>query len=154
MAWVKTLAETYDVYAHLAGVEKNGQAVLLPISHSTFNAQIEVTIDQDGNFRDSKRLEKGKDAVTIIPVTEDSAARSSGIAPHPLCDKLCYLAGDYTICTGDDKEAYYEAYIEQLREWVESDAAHPMVQAVYKYLKKKSLISDLAADRTDRKSVV
>lgn len=148
MAWLKTLADTYDVYAHLAGVDKNGQAVLLPISHSTFNAQIEVTIDKEGNFRGSKKLDKGNDIVTIIPVTEDSAARSSGIAPHPLCDKLCYIAGDYTTYTGEDKEAYYEAYIEQLREWAESDAAHPMVQAVYKYLEKKSLIQDLAADKT------
>lgn len=148
MAWLKTLADTYDVYAHLAGVDKNDQAVLLPISHSTFNAQIEVTIDKEGNFRGSKKLDKGNDIVTIIPVTEDSAARSSGIAPHPLCDKLCYIAGDYTTYTGEDKEAYYEAYIEQLREWAESDAAHPMVQAVYKYLEKKSLIQDLVADKT------
>ena len=148
MAWLKTLAETYDVYAHLAGADQNDQAVLLPISHSTFNAQIEVTIDMDGNFRGSKKVEKGSDVVTIIPVTEDSAARSSGIAPHPLCDKLCYIAGDYTAFTGDDKEAYYEAYIKQLLEWAESDAAHPMVQAVYEYLKKKSLIQDLVTDRT------
>ena len=103
LAWFRTLAETYDVYADLAGVVKNEQAVLLPISHSTFNAQIELTIDEDGNFRGAKKLEKGKDAVTIIPVTEDSAARSSGIAPHPLCDKLCYIAGDYALYTGDEK---------------------------------------------------
>ena len=81
MAWLKTLAETYDVYEDLAGIEKNNQAVLLPISHSTFNAQIEVTIDQDGIFQNARKLDKGKDVVTIIPVTEDSAARSSGIAP-------------------------------------------------------------------------
>lgn len=143
MALLKTLAETYDVYADLAGIEKNGQPVLLPISHSTFNAQIEVTIDQDGNFIDAKKLEKGRDAVTIIPVTEDSAARSSGIAPHPLCDKLCYIAGDYATYTGDDKEEYYTAYIRQLREWAESADTHPMVQAVYQYLMKKSLIHDL-----------
>ena len=50
MAWLKTLADTYDVYAELAGVDRNDQAVLLPISHSTFNAQIEVTIDQNGKI--------------------------------------------------------------------------------------------------------
>ena len=109
MAWIKTLAETYDVYSHLAGVDKNDQKALLPISHSTFNAQIEVAIDLDGNFQNAKKLEKGSDEVTIIPVTEDSAARSSGIAPHPLCDKLCYTAGDYTLYTGDKKEKYFEA---------------------------------------------
>ncbi len=143
MAWLKTLAETYDVYADLAGVDRNGQAVLLPISHSTFNAQIEVTIDKDGNFIDSKKLDKGNDVVTIIPVTEDSVARSSGIAPHPLCDKLCYIAGDYTLYTDDNKEKYFEAYMEQLRDWVESTDTHPMVQAIYQYLEKKSLIHDL-----------
>ena len=138
MAWMKTLAETYDVYAHLAGKEENEQAVLLPISHSTFNAQIEVTGDVDGNFRKAEKLDKGKNVVTIIPVTEDSAARSSGIAPHPLCDKLCYIAGDYTRYTGEDKEKYFEAYLEQLRDWAESEYTHPMVAAVYRYLEKKS----------------
>lgn len=145
LAWLKSLAETYDVYAHLAGADQNDQAVLLPISHSTFNAQIEVKIDMDGNYIGAEKLEKGDDAVTIIPVTEDSAARSSGIAPHPLCDKLCYTAGDFTAYTGDDKEAYFEAYIEQLREWAKSEHTHPMVQAVYRYLVKKSLLRDLIA---------
>lgn len=148
MAWLKTLAETYDVYSDLVGVEKNGQAVLLPISHSTFNAQIEVTIDQDGNFQGARKLEKGNDVVTIIPVTEDSAARSSGIAPHPLCDKLCYIAGDYTLYTGDNKERYFEAYMEQIQDWVESVYTHPMVQAIYKYVKKKTLIQDLVRSKT------
>lgn len=143
MAWLKTLAETYDVHSHLAGEDKNDQPVLLPIFHSTFNAQIEVTIDGNGNFMDAKKLEKGKDAVTIIPVTEDSAARSSGNTPHPLCDKLCYIAGDYTQYTGDDKREYYEKYMEQLKGWVQSEETHPMVQAIYRYLEKKSLIRDL-----------
>lgn len=145
MAWLKTLADTYDVYSHLSGVDKDDQPILLPVSHSTFNAQIEVVIDLVGNFQSAKKLEKGSDVVTIIPVTEDSAARSSGVAPHPLCDKLCYIAGDYTLYTGDDKEEYFRKYMEQLQSWAESDYTHPMVQAVYKYLEKKSLIRDLTA---------
>ena len=39
LAWLKTLADTYDVYSELAGVIKIDQPVL-PLSHSTFNAQI------------------------------------------------------------------------------------------------------------------
>ena len=148
MALLKTLAETYDVYADLAGVVKNDQPVLLPLSHSTFNAQIEVVIDAEGNFIKAKKLEKGSGAVTMIPVTEDSAARSSGIAPHPLCDKLCYTAGDYSLYTNDNKEKYYEAYMKQLAEWAESEYTHMMVQAVYKYLKRKSLIHDLVSCNT------
>lgn len=76
MAWLKTLAETYDVYADLAGKEENDQPMLLPVFHSTFNAQIEVTIDGQGNFKDARRLEKGKGVVTIIPVTRDSATEA------------------------------------------------------------------------------
>lgn len=147
MAWLKTLADTYDVYADLAGVVKDDQPVLLPISHSTFNAQIEVVIDENGNFVDARKLEKGSDAVTIIPVTEDSASRSSGIAPHPLCDKLCYIAGDYFAYTGDPKENYYEAYMEQLQDWAESEYTHPAVWAIWNYLEKKSLIHDLIASK-------
>lgn len=147
MAWLKALSDTYEVFEHLAGVEKDGQPVLLPIFHSTLNAQIEVTIDEDGNFISSKKVEKGNDAVTIIPVTEDSAARSSGIAPHPLCDKLCYLAGDYSVYTGEHKEDYYEQYMAQLKDWVDLQDAHFMVKAVYRYLKKGTLIHDLVAER-------
>ena len=148
MAWLKTLADTYDVYAELAGVDRNDQAVLLPISHSTFNAQIEVTIDLNGNFQRARKLDKGRDAVTVIPVTEDSAAKCSGIAPHPLCDKLCYIAGDYTSYTGDNKEKYYEAYMELLRDWTESEYSHPMIEAVYKYLGRRALIQDLIMSKT------
>ena len=149
MAWLKTLADTYDVHSSLAGVIKHDQPVLLPLSHSTFNAQIEVTLDEEGNFADSKKLDKGPDVVTIIPVTEDSAARSSGIAPHPLCDKLCYVAGDYALYTGDNrKREYYEAYMKQLQDWADSEDTHPMVGTIWKYLQKKSLIHDLIRNHT------
>lgn len=150
MAWLKTLADTYDLYADLAGVVKDGQPVLLPISHSTFNAQIEVTLDENGNFMDARKLEKGDDAVTIIPVTENSASRtndSENPAPHSLCDKLCYIAGDYTLYTGRNKDKHFKTYMEQLRDWAESEDTHPMVQTVYKYLEKKSLIHDLVVDK-------
>jgi len=66
MAWMKRLAETYDLYQDLAGIVKDGQPVLLPVSHSTINAQIEVTLNEAGEFVMGKVVEKG-DEVTIIP---------------------------------------------------------------------------------------
>lgn len=57
--------------------------------------QVEVAINLDGEFQEAGKIEDKGRAVTIIPVTEDSGTRSSGIAPHPLCDKLCYVAGDF-----------------------------------------------------------
>lgn len=148
LALLNTLVHVYELNENLAGVVKNGQPVLLPLSHSTFNAQIEVAIDGEGNFLNSKKLEKGSDAVTIIPVTEDSASRSSGVAPHPLCDKLCYVAGDYSRYTGDKKEKYYESYMGRLRDWAESEYSHPMVAAIRKYLEKGCLIQDLVRNKT------
>ena len=46
LALLKALAETYDVYADLAGVDKNGQPVLLPIARSSFRGPDGVTTAQ------------------------------------------------------------------------------------------------------------
>ena len=46
------------------------------------------------------------------------------------------------------KKEYYEAYMEQLQDWAESEDTHPMVQTIWKYLQKKSLIQDLIQDHT------
>lgn len=62
--------------------------------HTTVTAQITVEIDEDGNFRNAYPLSK-EENFTIIPVTEKSGSRTAGKAPHPLCDNLQYLAGDY-----------------------------------------------------------
>ena len=87
LAWMKVLADTYDTYENLVGVYRDDQPVLLPIAHSTANAQIEITINAMGQLLACAKVEKGNE-VTIIPVTEDSASRSSGVAPHSLCDIL------------------------------------------------------------------
>lgn len=140
------LSDTYDAYSDLAGKEVNGQPVLLPIYHSTVNAQIELALDENGNLihglsRVIGKEEDGK--VTIIPVTEDSASRGNGNIPHPLVDKLCYLAGDYSLYTKDEKTEYYLKYMEGLKDWVESPYTHKAIQAIYQYLKKGCLIKDL-----------
>lgn len=146
MGWMEVLAKTYDACESIAGKQIGEDPVLLPLSHSTHNAQLEVTVDIKGNFVPtlSRRVEKdGKDEFTIIPVTEDSAARSNGSAPHALCDKLCYVAGDYSVYTDEDKTTYYRDYIKGLHAWAYSEYGHPWIRAVYEYLKKGSLITDL-----------
>ncbi len=135
------LYKTYD------NLQKEPPDDLLPISHSTQNAQIEVTINSDGEFVDSQVVTK-EDTVTLIPVTEKSASRSSGSAPHPLCDKLQYLAGDYTKYGGDKGGKYYTDYVNQLKEWNDSGFSNVKASAIYKYLCKKSLISDLVNNGT------
>lgn len=117
---------------------------LLPISHTTQNAHIEVTIDEDGDILQATVLEKEN---TIIPCTEESASRAgSKIAPYPLHDKLSYVAGDFVKYGGKIKnqdDVPFDAYIQNLKEWAESPYAIDKVKSIYKYLSKGRLIEDL-----------
>ena len=141
--------ELYQVYENNYGKidEKN---LLLPVAHSTANAQMEVTLSEEGEFCSASPVTDKQDSVTVIPVTEDSGARSSGIAPHPFADKLVYIAGDYSkFVSGKrtDNQKYYRAYMEQLKEWKESQNSHPAVQILYTYLSKGTLLQDLIEGR-------
>lgn len=142
MSWTN---ELYQIYENNCGKEDE-KIVLLPLSHSTAKAQIEVTLSDTGAFVTSTRIEDKGDSVTIIPVTEDSGSRGAGINPHPFADKLIYIAGDYNRYVEGGREEdgkYYQAYMEQLQEWKESEYGHPAVRAVFEYLRKKTLIHDL-----------
>lgn len=145
MSWANELYAVYDKALTL----ESESVVPLPVSHSTAKAQLEITIGIDGNFLDAKAIENNSDTETIIPVTEDSGARSSGICPHPFADKLIYIAGDYCEHCNAKKgdEDKFKAYIEQLRQWKNSEYSHPSVNALYTYLSKKTLIKDLIAAR-------
>lgn len=150
MSWAN---ELYAVYEKALIITSNPMTSekdpLLPISHSTAKAQLEVTISSKGEFLDAIPIADEKDALTIIPVTEDSGARSSGIYPHPFSDKLVYIAGDYCeYCSakkGDEEK--FNAYILQLKKWRDSDHSHPSVNALYDYLSKGTLIGDLVRAR-------
>ena len=148
MGWIQTLAETYDKCESEVGKivrnEKGQLITLLPIAHSINNTQIEITLDENANLIDARRLSK-EDQNTIMPITEDSQARSNGIFPMPLCDKLCYLAKDYDEYSENDKKykEYYEKYIDNLRRWVKVPNTHSDVKIIYKYLTSCNLIKDL-----------
>ncbi len=143
MSWT---SELYQVYETQCGREFDDGILLMPVSHSTANAQIEVTLNKDGTFSRARALSKEEGKNTVIPVTEDSANRTSGVSPMPLADKLIYLAGDYSeyaeVKKADNTE-YYQSYIKQLGRWHESKYTHPAVNAVYLYLAEKKLMRDL-----------
>ena len=146
MSWPN---ELYQVYENNWGKDDE-KVLLLPIYHSTVNAQVEVTLSEDGEFYSAVPVMDKKDSVTVIPVTEDSGARSSGITPHPFADKLIYIAGDYKeFVSGKhtENEKYYQAYLDQLRKWNDSQNSHPAVKAVYIYLCKRRLMHDLIGGR-------
>lgn len=141
MSWKYKLLETYDACSSSVGVYKNGH-MLLPIGHLVQRAQIELEIDEEGNFINAEIIDI-EDAETVLPVTEDSASRSSGVSPHPLHDKLLYIAKDYSKYVDEKKKKYHEVYMEQLYQWVSSPYTNPIIQAVYAYLLKGKVIEDL-----------
>lgn len=148
MSWMSTLYQTYEKNAHMAGRAVEGTPLSL-VAHMTANVQIEISINQAGDFCGAVALKK-ETGKTIIPVTEASASRSSGDAPHPLCDTLAYLAGDFGQYLSDQKAAdkaarKFEKYITALQNWAQSPHTHPKVQAVYSYTVKKELTRDLIA---------
>lgn len=140
MSWAE---ELYKVYELNCG-KSDGENMLLPIFHSTAKAQIEITVDEEGNLLDAQKVQSKEDGQTVIPVTEDSGSRSSGITPHPFADKIKYMAGDYSQYIDDeDSVKYYEAYMLQLASWADSEFSHSAVTALYRYIKKGYLIGDL-----------
>ena len=144
MSWMSELSQLYDWESDIIGEEIDG-VTLLPIYHSTQKAQIDVFLFSDSTFAYARKVEED-DSITIIPVTSDSATRSNGIAAHPLCDKLIYVAGDYgSYVKGAKKNAaeFFEQYISQLSDWVNSEQTDLLIQTVYEYLRKGTLIEDL-----------
>ena len=160
MSWEGELIHLYDINSSRAGmidykyITRNGKEeripyVLLPPFHTTVTAQIELMLSKEGDFLGASRV-RGEEKLTIIPITEKSGSRTAGKAPHPLCDNLRYLAGDYGSYVKDEKgdlETYHTMYMEQLKKWHESEFSHEKVDAVYKYLEKGTLMGDLIREK-------
>lgn len=136
MSW---MAKLYDTYEQAMKLDLPEDRRLMPISHTLQNAHINIQIDGDGNFLGAKVLEKTQ---IILPATESSAGRSSGEAPHPLADKLQYVAADYAQF-GGKKKHYFEGYQAQLARWCASQNGHPKVHSVFSYISKGRVIEDL-----------
>jgi CRISPR-associated protein Csd1 len=153
MSWIQKLYETYENCQAMIGVGSDvdvNEAVLLPICHTTQKAQIEIVIDQDGNFKRARVVPKDK-ARTIVPCTEASGSRSgSKPVPHPLCDKLQYVAKDFVGFGGQVTSGYaknphepHDIYRDLLTKWCESEFCHPKAKIVLKYVEKGNVIKDL-----------
>ncbi|RKD24951.1 type I-C CRISPR-associated protein Cas8c/Csd1 [Ammoniphilus oxalaticus] len=152
MSWLLHLYETYESNQDQVGViekKRNGQEyTLLPISHTTQNAHIDVNITEDGQFHSATVIAKS-DASTLIPCTEDAANRAgSKVAPYPLHDKLSYVAGDYIAYGGNVKnKEHFAEYLKQLEKWTNSPYAMDVVKSIYRYVSKRSLIQDLVNEK-------
>lgn len=93
MSILTNLLKTYEYCEenNLVDNYSENDTVLLPMYHQNIKAQnmnlLEVTLDENGNVLQTKFP---RDTTYIFPVTEDSVARSSNVAPHPIEDKMQY----------------------------------------------------------------
>ncbi len=152
MSWINRLTETYDSCTDFIGVPIDNVFPLLPLAHITQNAHIEIALHEDGSFWKAEAVTKSKvkdergREITIIPCTEDSASRAGKAEfPHPLCDKLQYVAGDYEEYGGTKGCSSHQKYLEQLKAWCDSPHACKEVKIVFSYLSKGTVVSDLIA---------
>ena len=138
MSWMQKLYRTYESILE-QGVTDDAEP-LTPVGHTIQNAHIVIVIDGQGNFQ-TARVMPPKTAI-LLPATEYSENRTSGEAPHPLADKIQYVAKDYANY-GGEKKAYFDGYLKQLKAWCESPFTHPKVQAVLNYVAKGRVVADL-----------
>lgn len=133
MGLLQKAVETYDANAELVGVYGQNGEPLAPIGYILTNANIEVTLDQNGRFLGARKVDKSEPKI-LIPVTEESGGRSgigASKCPHPLCDQIKYIVAD---------ENYY---IPKLEEWEKSTHSHPFLNAILTYVKNGTILSDL-----------
>jgi len=147
MSWLSLLEKTYDNSSELWGKieegDKPGAIPLLRVGQSTQNAQIEITLDQNAEVISAHIIEDKPEQMTVIPCTEGSIGRTgSKIAPHPLHDKIQYVAGDYK-AFGGDKASGWDAYMEQINQWCDSSLAHHQVDVVRRFTGRGHLIEEI-----------
>jgi CRISPR-associated protein Csd1 len=148
------MQKLYETYKYASKTDPaSGESPPLPPSHTTQQAHVEITIDGSGNFLHASIVQKDE---TLIPASEKSmAARTSTGVPHPLCDKIQYVAGDYPDY-GGEKPSYFrdfksgkemkDGYITIVKRWRDA-SLNPKINAVYEYIKKCSVVSDLVKER-------
>lgn len=147
MSWDEAL-KLYERNSSEIGIIKkygNVSCVLLPLYHTTVTAQIEIVIDSEGVFLGASKV-SDEDKLTTIPITEKSGSRTAGKAPHPLCDNLQYLAGDYSRYVKEKTDSAaecYQMYMSALEKWCLSQYTHEKVRAIYHYVKKGEVMHDL-----------
>lgn len=149
MGWLDRCYQTYE--KNLSQVGKPSASLrfgwdapmLLPVAHTTQKVNVEVSLSPSGTFLSARVLRSDK-MTTVIPCTEESSARTSGPVPHPLADKLQYVAGDYAAYGGAKKPMWTE-YLTQLQAWCGSPFGMDAIRAVLAYLKQGRLIRDLVS---------
>ena len=147
MSWTEELYKIYE-YNSERDFEPD-EPVMLPVAHSTIDVHLEITVSEDGEFKGVSPVPKD-DKTTVRPNT-GKAKTGKTPPPFPLTESIKYLAGDFNQYKPQDTEKksfgdnsyFYDAYLEIMQNWSDSNYSHKAVKAILKYVLKGTLISDL-----------
>lgn len=134
MGLLQKAVETYDNHLRYASQNLEGHARIAPVGHIVTRAELEITIDEDGNFINASAIDKSEPKI-IIPATESSAGRTSAPCAHPLCDQIGYLISQNKI--------KFQLYVDQLSAWEASEYTHPKLISILNYVKGETILTDL-----------
>ena len=134
------MKQAYDTYCALEKKYAGQYFVelkepLVPVSHQIAKADIEITLNSEGELLSAGLMDKTSASI-IIPVTEQSAGRTGDTScAHPLCDQIRFFSPQYS--------EKYRAYLAPLDTWENSDYSHPKLHAIARYVEKGTILKDL-----------
>ena len=159
MSWIQKLYRTYNEIEKNTNLSDLEKEKLAPLWHSPQTAHIQITLDGDGKFLGAKVLTDKP--IIMLPVTESSEGRTSGLAPHALADSLQYIAKDLGLTyqkevitesegkNGKKKKTktkqedlIFNLYADQLDKWCTA-IDNKKVLAIQKYIHKGTVLTDL-----------
>lgn len=139
MGWMQRLVSAYDD-ASTRNAFTELKNPLVEVGFIEKRADVMVTLNRDGTFREAERLVKGDNDVINMPTTPEAESRtSSKLPPFPLFDGLVYMTDGY-----DGKDAaLHVAYVDALRAWAEQEDAPEALKVFYGYISRGCLLNDL-----------
>ena len=163
MSWMQKLYRTYNEIEKNTNLSDLEKEKLAPLWHSPQTAHIQITLDEDGKFLGARVLTDKP--IIMLPVTESSEGRTSGLASHALADSLQYIAKDLGLIyqkeviteiegkNGKKKKTkskhedlIFNLYAEQLDKWCAA-IDNKKVLAIQKYVHKGTVLADLIKEK-------
>ena len=163
MSWMQKLYRTYNEIEKNPNLSDSEKEKLAPLWHSPQTAHIQITLDGDGKFLGARVLTDKP--IIMLPVTESSEGRTSGLAPHALSDSLQYIAKDLGLTyqkevitetegkNGKKKKTktkqedlIFNLYADQLDKWCVT-IDNKKVLAIQKYVHKGTVLADLVKEK-------
>ena len=138
MGLLQRAVETYDCNKERIGVYLEDHTPLAPLGHVVKGVDFEIIINTTGEFISAIALDAKKDKI-IVPAKESALGRtSSKSVPYALCEQLKYLVPE-------ESTTYYVDYLKELKGWLDFSGGHPILVAVYSYVQKGTVFTDLCS---------